>query len=207
VADDKLVLPGSGFTGTVDADQVPAWSADGTKLLIAAPDPGVLTVSTGTFKKLPKSLDGKNFRWSGDGNRLIYGTSSCRLKVADATGTSGRTVPGLGDPETARNPDGTAVCRPLSADPTGGRITAPLVSVGSDGGDPIADAVVDTATGEVLSLPVTGQVSGVLFGPDGNLLVRTRNSVLYVFTPDGTLLVQAKEPAVLQNLELLAYTR
>jgi len=206
VVDGKLKLSGSDFAGTVDADQIPAWSPDGAKLLIAAPDPGVLTVSTGVFTKLPKSLGGKNFRWSGDGTRLIYGTSSCRLKIADAAGTSGRTVPGIGDPETARNPDGSAVCRPVSADRAGGRITAPLVSVGSDGGYPVADTIVDTATGEVLPVPVTGRVDGALFGPDGNLLIRTSDSTLYVFAPDGTLLVQAREPAALQNMELLAYT-
>jgi len=207
LADGKLVLPGSEFTGAVDPEQVPAWSSDGKKLLLAAPEPGVLTVATGAFKKLPKGLDGQSFRWSGDGTQLVYGTSSGRLKVAGADASSGRTVPVIGDPEAARNPDGTAACRPLSADRTGGRVTAPLESVGGCGQYLPADAVVDTTSGEVVALPVTGRVTGALFDPDGNLLIRTADAKLSVLAPNGTLLVQAPEPAAVKDLELLAYTR
>lgn len=215
LADGALRLAGSPepvLDGPVDPEQLPAWSPDGTRLIVAAPEPGVLTVRTGDFTKLPDSLGGQHFRWSGDGRRLIYGTPACRLKVAAAGGRSGTTVPVLGDPETARNPDGSAACRPLSADRTGRRVTAPLDSAGGDpsGGPLTADALIDTETGDVLPLPVTGRVTGLLYGPDGDLLIRTSDgdrSTLSVLTPGGKLLVQAREPAGVADAELLAYTR
>ncbi len=216
VTDGELRLAGASAepieVGPVDPDQVPAWSPDGKRLIVAAPEPGVLTVATGSFTPLPESLGGRNFRWSGDGRRLLYGTSSCRLKVAAADGRSGTTVPVIGDPETARNPDGTAACRPLSADRTGARITAPLDSAGDPPGSGSlpADALVDTGTGDVLPLPVSGRVTGLLFGPDGILLIRTAEgnaATLSVVSPDGTLLVQAREPAGVGDAELLGWTR
>jgi TolB protein len=217
VTDGRLRLAGSFpepvLDGTVDPGRLPAWSPDGERLIVAAPEPGVLTVATGAFTPLPASLGGQHFRWSADGRRLVYGTSSCRLKVAAAGARSGTTVPVIGDPEAARNPDGTAACRPLSADRTGARITAPLESAGSEPGADLvpADALVDTRTGDVLPLPVSGRVTGLLFGPDGNLLIRTTDGggaqTLSVLAPDGTLLVRAREPAAVGNAELLAYTR
>jgi TolB protein len=216
VVDGALMLAGPTptrlYSGTVSSDQIPAWSSDGTRLLVRAPKPGVLTVATGGFAPLPSGLNGLNFRWSGDGNTLVYGTSSCRLEVAATGSSSGRTVPVIGDPESARNPELTAACQPLSVDAGGGRVTVALQSIGTGSGDPrsVADAVVDTTDGEVLPLPVTGSVRAVLFGPDDNLLIRTVDggrATLSVLAPDGTLLVQAREPAALLNLSPVAYTR
>ena len=214
VADGALRLAGSDdpvLDATVDPQQLPAWSPDGTRLIVAAPEAAVLTVATGKLVKLPESLGGEHFRWSGDGRKLIYGTSTCRLKVAAADSRSGTTVPVIGDPENARNPDGSAACRPLSADRTGRRITAPLESPGGpSSGLLTADALVDTGTGDVLPLPVSGRVTGLLFGPDGNLLIRTSDgdrSTLSVLSPDGELLVRAPEPAGVGDAELLAYAR
>jgi hypothetical protein len=188
----------------------PAWSPDGTRLLIGTPGAGVLTVATGTVAPLPSGLDGRNFRWSGDGRKLIYGTSPCRLKVAPAGGRSGTTVPILGDPESSRNPDQTAACRPLSADRAGRRVTVPLQGVGGGDYGDTADTLVDTVTGAVLPLPVAGIVRTLLFGPDGNLLIRTEGGdrfTLSVLAPDGTLLVQAAAPGALRALQPVAYTR
>jgi TolB protein len=91
-------------------------------------------------------------------------------------------------------------------------VTVPLQSTGETGADSpdTADAVVDTVTGDVVPLPVTGSVVGAFFNPDGDLLVRSRKgtrTTLSLFAPDGTLLVQAREPSELQGLNLLAYTR
>jgi TolB protein len=206
-ADDKLRLAGSDqpiYNGAVTIDQqIPAWSPDGTKLFIGTPKPVALTVSTGAVASLPT---GNDFRWSGDGREMIYGTSPCRLK----TTPSGRLVPILGDPESSRNPDQTAACRPLSADHTGRRVTVPLQSVGEGADGDSANALVDTVTGAVLPMPVPGVVQSALFGPDGDLLIRAgqyNRPTLSVLAPDGTLLVQADEPSALRNLQPVAYTR
>jgi TolB protein len=110
------------------------------------------------------------------------------------------------------NPDGLAACKPTSVDVAGDRVTVPLQTTGETGADSpdTADAVVDTATGDVMPLPVSGSVVGAVFDPDGNLLVRSRTddtTRLSLFTPGGTLQVQAIEPAALRDLDLLAYTR
>jgi TolB protein len=215
VSEGKLRLAGVDapiYPGAVSADQQTlAWSPDGTRLLIGTPAPKILTVDTGTAKALPSGLGGVQFRWSGDGGTLVYGTTSCRLKVAAANAGSGRTVPNIGDPDNTRNPDQTAACKPLGVDRTGKRAALPLQSVGSTPDGDTADALVDTTTGAVVPIPVPGNVRSLLFAPDGNLLIRAADDnnrfTLSVLTSDGTLLVQAKEPAALSALTPIAYTR
>ena len=70
-------------------------------------------------------------------------------------------------------------------------------------------AVLDTVTGELVTLPVSGEVLGAAFDSRGYLLVRTlRAGVirLSLVAPDNTLVVQADEPAAVRYLDLLAYT-
>jgi TolB protein len=212
LADGKVRLAGSTqpiFDGTVDtADQPLAWSPDGKTLLIDAPGAGVLTVASRSFAALPTGLHGQNFRWSGDGRTLIYGTADCRLMVAGAGASSGRTVPVLGDPRSSVNPEQTAGCIPMSSDPAGDRVALPLQSVGAPSGSDQADTLIDTATGTIQPVPVAGTVQALQFGPGGDLLVQSREgdrTVLSVFSPTGDLLVQARQPASITG-DLLAYT-
>jgi TolB protein len=191
---DGTVLVRSGVT--ID-QQLPAWSPDGTKLLVGTPAPAILTLATGNLSPTPP---GRFFRWSGDGRLFVYATPACRLIV----GTS--TVPIISDPDNAVNPDGIWVCSPISVDKTGRRVTA---SIG-DPGRPSGNALIDTSTGTVLPSPVTGSVLGMTYGPAGNLLVRTKTATgdrLSVVAPDGTILRQDPEPAALAALEVIAYTR
>jgi TolB protein len=70
--------------------------------------------------------------------------------------------------------------------------------------------VLDTVTGDIVDLPVSGKIIGAVFDPGGNLLVRSVRSGthrLSLFAPDFTLLLRAREPAALRELELVAYTR
>ena len=199
--------------GVATTVQAPAWSPDGERLLVDASTPAIVHVATGTLTPLPDRLgQGQHFRWSGDGSKLVFATSYCGLQVAGSADGSGTSVPVLGDPQPADNPHGWAACKPTSVDVTGQRVTVPLQTTGETGSDgpDTADAVVDTVTGEVIPLPITGAVVGTVFGPDGNLLVRAvsgATTALSLFAPDGTLLVQATEPAPLRDLDLLAYTR
>ncbi|MET0423251.1 MAG: hypothetical protein ABW046_05225 [Actinoplanes sp.] len=199
-------------TGVATTSQAPAWSPTGDRLLVDATAPAILDVATGTITPLPGDLEaGRQFRWSGDGSKLVYATSYCGLAVTgDGDGTT-TSVPVLGDAKAADNPDGLAACRPTSVDATGGRVTVPLATTGETSATgAAADAVVDTVTGNLVRLPVSGTVVGAAFDPDGNLLVRTvrkGKTKLSLFAPDDTLLVQATEPAAVGGLDLIAYTR
>jgi len=201
--------PQQAYAGKASATQAPAWSPDGTRLLIDAAEPGVLDVATGIVTPLPGGLDGRHFRWSGDGSTLVYGTAGCGLKVAEANADSGTPVPESGDP------DGRA-CRPVSVDATGDLVTVLLEEspsaafAGKDSAVAQADTVLDTVTGDIVDLPVPGRIIGAVFDPDGNLLVRSVNGGkrgLSLFAPDFTWLLRAPEPSALKELGLVAYTR
>jgi TolB protein len=193
--------------GVSTDDQAPAWSPAGDRLLVDAEVPAVVDVGSGQITPLPGDLgDGRQFRWSGDGSKLVYATSSCGLEVAGSTATSSTPVPVVGDP-AADNPDGLAACGATSVDATGSRVTVPLKSAGGTGS---GDAVVDTATGDVVPLPVPGKVVGAVFDPAGNLLVRTvqaGRTRLSLLDPQNRVLVRADEPAAVHDLDLVAYTR
>lgn len=198
------------YSGTTSAAQAPAWSPDGARLLIDAAEPGVLDVATGALTPLPDGLDGRRFRWSGDGTTLVYATAGCGMKVAEATAQSGTPVP---EPS---QPDERDACRPVSVDATGELVTVRLSTTESasdaamDSAAVTADAVLDTVTGDIVDLPVAGKVIGAVFGPDGNLLVRSVTGGkrrLSLFAPDFTPLLRAWEPAALKGLGLVAYTR
>ncbi|GAB2612348.1 hypothetical protein Aab01nite_68100 [Paractinoplanes abujensis] len=218
VSDGKLLVNESGgeskqvATDVVAADQAPVWSPEGSRLLVATSAPSVLDLESGAITPLPDGLaSGQHFRWSGDGSTLVYATSHCGLKVADGDAGTSTSVPVLGDTQPQDNPDGLAACKPTSVDATGRRVTVPLQTTGeSTTGTDTADAVVDTATGDLAVLPVAGTVVGAVFDPDGNLLVRTENDgkrLLSLFDSDNTLRVQAKEPPSVRDFDLLAYTR
>ncbi|MEU7903961.1 hypothetical protein [Actinoplanes sp. NPDC049118] len=193
------------YAGTASAEQAPAWSPDGGRLLIDAADPGVLDVATGRLSPLAAGLEGRHFRWSGDGTTLVYATPDCGLEVAGTTAQSGTPVPDRSET------DGRAACRPVSVDATGDLVAVQLEpSAAADAAEAPADAILDTVTGDVVDLPVSGKIIGAVFDPDGNLLVRSQKggkTRLWLFAPDFTLLVQAREPSRLEGLDLLAYTR
>jgi TolB protein len=211
VADTDGGTPDRPYDGKVSAEQAPAWSPDGSRLLVDAHDPAVLDVADGTLQALPSGLAGGDFRWSGDGRKLVYATASGRLKVAEATAHAPTvTVPVIGDPDRADNPSGLGACRPVSVDATGSRVAVALRQVdGGDDGSAVANAVVDTATGDANPLPVSGIVIGAVFDAEGDLLVRTWDqgeTTLSLFSPGNALLVQAHEPSRLRELTLVAYT-
>ena len=197
------------------SSQAPVWSPEGGRLLVAAAtasSPGVLDLESGTITALPEPLaSGQHFRWSGDGSTLVYATSYCGLKVAGSDDGTSASVPVLGDRQPQDNPDGLAACKPTSVDSTGRRVTVPLQTTGeSTTGTDTADAVVDTATGDLAVLPVAGTVVGTVFDPEGNLLVRTEDegkTMLSLFDSNNRLKVQAEEPSSVRGLDLLAYTR
>jgi TolB protein len=193
------------YAGTASAEQAPVWSPNGDRLLIDAADPGVLDVATGRLTPLPSGLDGQHYRWSGDGSTLVYATGDCGLAVAEPDAQSGTPVP----EQSATT--GAAACRPVSVDATGDLVTVQLAPPASAAPDEApADAVLDTVTGDIVDLPVTGKIIGAVFDAEGKLLVRSvrdGKTRLWLFAPDFTLLMRAREPAALSDLDLIAYTR
>jgi TolB protein len=198
----------------------PAWSPDGTKLLIgrAAPEsdprPGVLEVATGRFTALPKLQGHLHFRWSGDGQTLAFATGECRLLTSAADGNGKRLVPVVGDENRKNNPSGSFACDVVSVNRDGTRLAVDLKAASEPGGDITgdiaADTVIDTATGATVALPVRGQVLAVLYRPDGSMLVRSRLAkvtTLTVLSAEGTQIAQVAEPTALRKLTLAAWTR
>jgi len=219
VADGRLMVAATGATPRqlltgVAEDQPLAWAPGGAKIVVNRPaGPGLADLATGAVTPLPGDLrKGIAFRFSGDGSRIVYGVDPCRLAVAPATGTSGTTVPVLGDPASAVNPSGIAACVPAGVDSAGTRAAVTLQGVGRSTGavGRAPTAVVDLTTGAVLPLAVPGTVESVQFYPDGLLLVRSTAggaTVLTVSAPDGTVLVRTPEPASVRGLSLVAWTR
>lgn len=212
VSDGTLMVVDTGgddprqvYAGTTSAELAPAWSPDSSRLLIDAAAPGVLDVATGRLTPLSEGLEGRHFRWSGDGTTLVYATSDCGLEVAGTTAQSGTPVP------DQRLTGGQAACRPVSVDATGDLVAVQLEpAAAAEPAEAPADAILDTVTGDIVDLPVSGTIIGAVFDPDGNLLVRSQKhgkTRLWLFDPDFTLLVQAREPSALRGLDLLAYTR
>ena len=202
VHDGQLRIDGDPVRSGVGVDHAPAWSPDGRRIALGAPGPGILDVAAGTFTPLD---DGTSFRWSGDGRRLIRTTTDCRLRVGAVT------VPLIGDPATGRNPEGVAACTVTSSDTTGERVTVELSAIGGTVTlGQRSDALVDTRTGEVLAPPVPGRVESMVFGPDGELLVRVRSGAgftLVVVTAGGRVAARLAEPASLAQMYPVAYTR
>jgi TolB protein len=200
----------------------PAWSPDGTSLLIAKhldtdsdddTRPGLVSVASGRFTALPKLNPYLHFEWSGDGHTLAFTTGECRLLTSRADGSGIRQIPVLGDDDRTKNPAGVSACDVVSVNHDGSRITVDLIGNGEPSGDiagaACADTVIDTATGAAVALPVHGTMLAALYRPDGNLLVRTRagdKTTLTLFAPDNTVLAAVAEPASMRKYDLVDYS-
>jgi TolB protein len=201
--------------GVVGDGFEPAWSPDGSRLLVAKPGspgwvgtPGVVDVATGRFTPLAHDPHGIHYVWSADGRHIGYATGTCQLGLADPDGGNAHLVPVLGDMDKKVNPELRRSCDPFSISPDGTRMAVALrtgdMTDGDIGRHLVANAVIDTRTGASISLPVTGTVNAVLFRPDGSMLVRSSTGLVLV-SPGGTVLARADDPAGTKDMSLLAY--
>jgi len=209
----RTVLPGSAGDGFE-----PVWSPDSQHLLAAQGvlggtiTYGIITVASGTFTPLPHQIqDAIHPLWSADGKHIGYATGTCQLGAADADGGNAHLVPVFGDMNNAGNPQKRRSCDPFSISPDGSLI-AVNQRTGNDpdgdiGRDLVANALIDTRTGDNVTLPVTGTVTAILFQPDGGILVRTTGATnqLTLLNPDRTIKTQVTEPAAVKDANLLAY--
>jgi TolB protein len=202
-----------------DPGYEPAWSPDGTRLLVTRQDPtgpggapGVVDVATGKFTPLAHNPQGIHYLWSADGRHIGYATGICQLGLADADGGNAHLVPVVGSQDLKINPDRRRSCDPYSISPDGTKMAVDLHTGDTPDGDVgrgmLANAVIDTRTGDSVRLPVTGAVIAVLFQPDGGMLVRTRtngSTDLVLLSAGGAVLARATETPATKDIELLAY--
>ncbi len=202
------------FRGAERAGFEPAWSPDSKRLLISKSPGGgvrtigVLTIATGRFTPWARqSVNLVHFLWTADGKRVGY-ADGYRLATADPDGRNARVVPVFGSDDRRLNPQ-----RRRSSDPYSISANGRLVSVwqrtndedSSDiARDLIADAIVDTRTGENVGVPVRGEIDAILLQPNGDILVRTKGE-LTLFGPNWTVKAQVTEPAGVKDFKLLAY--
>ncbi|GIF70432.1 hypothetical protein Ais01nite_84670 [Asanoa ishikariensis] len=201
------------FRGADRAGFEPAWSPDSKRLLIAKNrgpglrTVGVLTIATGRFTPWERQSLGQGFLWTADGKHVGY-VDGYRLVLADPDGRNARVVPVFGSDDRRLNPQ-----RRRSSDTYSISANGRLISVwqrtndedSSDiARDLIADAIVDTRTGENVGVPVRGEIRAILFQPNGDILVRT-NGKLTLFGPNWKVKAEVAEPAEVKDFELLTY--
>lgn len=192
------------FTGSP-----PAWSPDSRRLLVAKtattwPTLGTVSVATGKFTPLAHQPHVTGPVWAPDGQHMGFVTPTGHVGVADIDGGNVRDVPVTDGANRAwsMSPDGSllAVHRIVPGDRTN-----------TEGGPSlfVANAVIDTRTGDSVVLPVTGSIIGVFFQPNGNILVRTTSTggnTLTLLGRDRLVLAQSPEPATVNKLVLRAYS-
>jgi TolB protein len=199
----------------VDGDCVePVWSGDSTRLLFARtpqrPDVrqvGILYLAGGAGDHLGES-QGCHYRWSADGRRIayLYGGPT-GVKVSDLDGGRTRTL----DPDVL---GGGRVFTDLAAiSANGGRVCVSTVARGEPQGDVArdlnCDTVIDVANGEVVDLPIEGELRAALFTPDGGLLARVdtgSGSELVLLDADDRVVARSVESPANADRRLLSYT-
>jgi TolB protein len=204
----------------------PVWSGDSTTLLTGVVPPGAdvtsdestlvaVRVADGRVTPMPKALAGNlSYQWSGDGREVFFAGGECTVGHAHADGTARRTVPVLGSTDAAENPTVMRSCDVVGVNRDGSRIAVDLHVGDEPDGDitasTTADAVIDTATGALVRLPVRGTVRAAVFGPDGTLLVRSEAAgarTLTLIDAGGAVLATVAEPTALKDDDLRDYVR
>ena len=223
VSDDGILMAGPVGgkarklrSGVVTVGYGPAWTGDGRSVMVAVSEgdrwvPGTVRIDGGRFTPLPASLsEGIHHRPTPDGSRVFWSDGRCAILSGRADGTDVRQVPVLGlDADSSENPRRLRACDIVSLNPDGSRMTVDLHrgndTDGDIGGSQAASAVVDTATGRALRLPISGEVRQALYRADGTLVVRTvagGKGRLILLSAGLEVLAERDEPALSAELNL-----
>ncbi|MEV0646720.1 hypothetical protein AB0I28_15795 [Phytomonospora sp. NPDC050363] len=191
-----------------DADPMcvePVWSPQGHLLYgHFSRDSGMATVhiaEPGADVGPPMGESGDcHYRYSADGTKIVVGAlGDGDVSIMDADLSNARD-------DTFEIP-GRVITDLSDVGPGAARICVSTVADGDPVGDVArtlaCDTVIDTATGEVVPLPMDG-VLGVRFAPDGSMLVRTEGELTFVGA-DGTPGTTIPEPAEFADYALLDY--
>ncbi|WP_446212014.1 hypothetical protein [Micromonospora sp. IBSANI012] len=191
----------------------PTWSPNSRQLTVrlGAADGsfskvGLLDVSSGAFTEVA-GFDGCHPVWAAYGTVAFADGSNGTVVVTDRTGAGRRTIPGLGSKGSRY------VCFDVaSISPDGRRIA--LFRIDRDGtyGDAARDllvnAVLDTRTGSVVTLPLGGrELRQAYFQADGSLVARVRSGgryTLVLIDKAGKKVAEKAEPSSLASMQIIA---
>ncbi|MEU4716880.1 hypothetical protein AB0F73_24955 [Micromonospora purpureochromogenes] len=191
----------------------PTWSPNSRQLTVrlGAADgsfskAGLLDVSSGTFTEVA-GFDGCHPVWAANGTVAFADGSNGTVVVTDRTGAGRRTIPGLGSKGSRY------VCFDVaSISPDGRRIA--LFRIDRDGtyGDAARDllvnAVLDTRTGNAVTLPLGGrELRQAYFQADGSLVARVRSGgryTLILVDKAGKKVAEKPEPSSLASMQIIA---
>ncbi|MER6591690.1 hypothetical protein ABT214_07540 [Micromonospora purpureochromogenes] len=191
----------------------PTWSPNSRQLTVrlGAADgsfskAGLLDVSSGAFTEVA-GFDGCHPVWAANGTVAFADGSNGTVVVTDRTGAGRRTIPGLGSKGSRY------VCFDVaSISPDGRRIA--LFRIDRDGtyGDAArslsANAVLDTRTGNVMTLPLGGrELRQAYFQADGSLVARVRSGSRYTLIlvdKAGKKVAEKAESSSLASMQIIA---
>ncbi|MEU5788495.1 hypothetical protein ABZ754_12280 [Micromonospora purpureochromogenes] len=191
----------------------PTWSPNSRQLTVrlGAADgsfskAGLLDVSSGAFTEVA-GFQGCHPVWAADGTVAFADGSNGTVVVTDRTGTGRRTIPGLGSKGSRY------VCFDVASISPDGRRVA-LFRIDRDGtyGDAARDlrvnAVLDTRTGNAVTLPLGGrELRQAYFQEDGSLVARVRSGgryTLILIDKAGKKVAEKPEPSSLASMQIIA---
>jgi hypothetical protein len=199
--------------GVAGAGYEPAWSPDGSKILVGLQSGalGVVAVSNGAFTALAHNPQGIHYLWTGDGKHLVYATGECQIGVSAADGSGPRVVPNFGSKNAKVNPQRQRSCDPFSVSADGSRVAVNMRTGSQEDGDIgpdyAANAILDTTTGHTVPLSVSGTIAQILFVSGGQVLVRSRTGntgSLTLLSASGSVVAKTTEPATTATASLVA---
>ena len=186
----------------------PKWSGDGKRLLVSKPSStgalGWVDADSGAFTKVVDRTPGCHVRQTGDAKRYVYQDGGADVWISmDATLTNSTKVqvPGRSTVDYAAvSADGSRLALLL---------TTPDGETGDVGRSLFANAVVDTAHGTIVKLPVEGTLRQVFFTPDGGMIIRYKTGAgtqVAVVDRNNAVVRTVAEPDRLKDTELNRYT-
>lgn len=214
-----------------------SWSPDSTQVMVASCDGdttklAIVDVASGDTKVIKAVNTADSAIWTADGKHLVWGDPESGYTIADTDGGSRRDFK-AGEVSTDPadymygQPTDQVADQGVTAVSSDGRYVCHEVRVGADALDPdfvlypgqayssySCDALIDTTTGEAVTLPGDSAewLVEAVFGPDGEILGRVWNTETSQFSTvlydKGFDLIDSRlEAEVSGNAKMGSYTR
>jgi hypothetical protein len=185
----------------------PKWSGDGKRLLVSKPSSngalGWVDADSGAFTKVADKTPGCHVRQTGDAKHYVYQDGGAGIWLSDdATlqhSTQVKVAGRLAVDYAAVSADGSRIAMIL---------TTPDGTLGDVGRSLYANAIVDTAHGTVMKLPVEGELRQAFFTPDGGMIIRYEaggGTQVAVIDRNNRIVQKAAEPDLVNDAQLNRY--